>query len=57
VERGVPAEKILEIAQRQQADLIVLGAQPANRFATHLNPGTLFGVVAEAKCPVLTVRG
>jgi len=55
VERGVPAEKILEIAQRRQADLIVLGAPPANRFATHLNPGTVFRVVAEAKCPVLTV--
>ena len=56
VERGIPAEKILEIAKRQQADLIVLGARQASWVATHLNPGTVYKVVAEAKCPVLTIR-
>jgi nucleotide-binding universal stress UspA family protein len=51
VEQGTPAEKILE------ADLIVLGAQPAKWLATHLNAGTVHKVVSEAKCPVLTVLG
>ena len=57
VEQGIPAEKILEAADRQRADLIVLGAQPANWLATHLNAGTVHKVVSEAKCPVLTVHG
>jgi nucleotide-binding universal stress UspA family protein len=57
VEQGIPAEKILEAADRQQADLIVLGAQPAKWLATHLNAGTVHKVVSEAKCPVLTVHG
>ena len=57
VERGIPAEKILEAADRQRADLIVLGAQPANWLATHLNAGTVHKVVSEARCPVLTVHG
>jgi nucleotide-binding universal stress UspA family protein len=57
VEHGTPAEKILEAADRQRADLIVLGAQPAKWLATHLNAGTVHKVVSEAKCPVLTVHG
>jgi nucleotide-binding universal stress UspA family protein len=57
VDHGNPAEKILEAADRQRADLIVLGAQPAKWLATHLNAGTVHKVVSEAKCPVLTVHG
>jgi nucleotide-binding universal stress UspA family protein len=57
VEQGIPAEKILEAADRQRADLIVLGAQPARWLTTHLNAGTVHKVVSEAKCPVLTVHG
>lgn len=57
VEQGTPAEKILEAADSQPADLIVLGAQPAKWLATHLNAGTVHKVVSEAKCPVLTVHG
>jgi nucleotide-binding universal stress UspA family protein len=57
VEQGIPAVKILEAADRQRADLIVLGAQPAKWLATHLNAGTVHKVVSEAKCPVLTVHG
>ena len=56
VEQGTPAEKILEAADRQRADLIVLGAHPAKWLATHLNEGTVHEVVSEAKCPVLTVQ-
>ena len=56
VEQGNPAEKILEAADRQRADLIVLGAHPAKWLATHLNESTVHEVVSEAKCPVLTVH-
>jgi nucleotide-binding universal stress UspA family protein len=57
LEQGIPAEKILQTANSVGADLIVLGAQPANWMATHLNAGTVHKVVAGAKCPVLTVHG
>jgi nucleotide-binding universal stress UspA family protein len=57
VEQGIPAEKILHVAKQVQADLIVLGAKPANGLAAHLNAGTVHKVVSQAKCPVLTVRG
>lgn len=55
VERGESAEKILDVANRRHAHLIVLGARPAKRLATHLNTGTVHKVVLQAKCPVLTV--
>jgi nucleotide-binding universal stress UspA family protein len=57
VEQGIPAEKILEVADQRHADLIVLGAQPARWLATHINAGTVHKVISEAKCPVLTVHG
>jgi nucleotide-binding universal stress UspA family protein len=57
VEQGTPVEKILEAADKQRADLIVLGAQPAKWLTTHLNVGTVHKIVSEAKCPVLTVHG
>jgi len=57
VERGIPAEKILEVADQRHVDLIVLGAQPARWLATHINAGTVHRVLSEAKCPVLTVHG
>ena len=60
VEQGEPTEKILDVAKRRNADLIVLGARPAKGMlaaATHLNAGTVHKVVLQAKCPVLTVRG
>jgi len=57
VEQGIPAEKILETAAERNADLIVLGAQPARWLASHVNAGTVHKVISEAKCPVLTVHG
>lgn len=57
VEQGIPAEKILETADRRHADLIVLGAHPSRWLASHLNAGAVHKVVSEAKCPVLTVHG
>ena len=56
VEQGPAAEKILDVAKRRHTDLIVMGARPAKGLATHLNIGTVHEVVAQATCPVLTVR-
>jgi nucleotide-binding universal stress UspA family protein len=59
VERGDPAERILDLANLRAVDLIVLGAQPEKGIpgaATHLAIATAHKVVAHANCPVLTVR-
>jgi nucleotide-binding universal stress UspA family protein len=59
VERGEPAERILDLANLRQTDLIVLGAQCETGFpgaATHLPIATAHKVVSHARCPVLTVR-
>jgi nucleotide-binding universal stress UspA family protein len=60
VEQGVAAEKILEVAARRSAELIVLGVRRPSGFpgaATHLPIAIAHKVVAHATSPVLTVRG
>ncbi len=60
VEPGNAIEKILEVAERTHADLIVLGVHKPEGVAgaaTHLPIATVHHLVAHAKCPVLTVRG
>jgi nucleotide-binding universal stress UspA family protein len=57
VEQGDPAEKILDVAARYRADLIVLGIRPHGvGMATHIVRPTAHRVVAGATCPVLTAR-
>jgi hypothetical protein len=58
VEYGEPGARILEVARRKKVDLIVMGVRSAGSVfvATHLEAGTAHKVVAEAPCPVLTVR-
>jgi nucleotide-binding universal stress UspA family protein len=57
VEQGDTAEKILDVAARYRADLIVLGIHPhAVGVATHVSRPTAHRIVAGAMCPVLTVR-
>jgi nucleotide-binding universal stress UspA family protein len=59
VEYGEPAERILAVAKKRRADLIVLGLRDAEGrigAATHLERATAHKVVAHAACPVLTVR-
>ena len=55
---GSPAEVILEAAEENSADLIVLGVKPSTNLnaATHLGGSTAHKVVVGAHCPVLTVR-
>jgi nucleotide-binding universal stress UspA family protein len=58
LEYGRPAVKILEVAGKTRPDLIVLGArhpEPA-KINSHLPRPTVAKVVAQAECPVLTVR-
>jgi nucleotide-binding universal stress UspA family protein len=58
VEQGVAADKILEVAVRCRAELIVLGVRQASGgAATHLPIAIAHKVVSHAACPVLTVRG
>lgn len=60
IERGDAAEKILDVAARRKADLIVLGVRKEKGFpgaATHLPIATAHAVVSKAECPVLTIRG
>ena len=55
---GSPSHGILDAARELQSDLIVLGArhpEPA-RINSHLPWATAARVIAEATCPVLTVR-
>jgi nucleotide-binding universal stress UspA family protein len=55
---GAPSTRILDIARQSAPDLIVLGArhpEPA-RINSHLPWATAARVIAEAPCPVLTVR-
>jgi len=54
-----PANRILEIAGNQAADLIVLGVRPVRGMlglATHL-ASTTAHILTKASCPVLTARG
>lgn len=55
---GDPAERILQVAREDHADLIVLGVSSRHLgAATHLGRAVAHKVVADAPCPVLTVRG
>ena len=58
VEYGEPGARIVEVAKRKEADLIVMGIRnTTNLFAaTRLSVGTAYTVVTRAPCPVLTVR-
>ena len=58
VEFGEAGTRIVEVAERKGADLIVMGIRGTRSVfaATHLDVGTAHKVVAAAPCPVLTVR-
>jgi nucleotide-binding universal stress UspA family protein len=59
VEIGTPAEQILKVAERQDADLIVMGPHSTShpRVSAHFPWVTAHQVLCHAHCPVLTVRG
>jgi len=53
---GIAAEQILGVAQEMKPDLIVLGVRQPEGFGRRLRWATAYEVVANAKCPVITVR-
>lgn len=58
VVHGIPGDKILEVAEKEGADLIILGVRKAKGYirATHLPAAVAHQVISRATCPVLTVR-
>ena len=57
LEFGHAPERILNAAEEREADMIVLGARAyADVAATHLPWSTAHHVIAQAQCPVLTIR-
>lgn len=59
VERGDAAERILDLANLRESDLIILGTQVETGMrgaATHLPIAIAHRIVSRASCPVLTVR-
>jgi nucleotide-binding universal stress UspA family protein len=57
LEFGLPADCILKVASDREADMIVLGARTSAEVGgTHLPWSTAHHVIAQAHCPVLTVR-
>jgi nucleotide-binding universal stress UspA family protein len=58
LEFGSPPDRILRVASEREADMIVLGARSASDpGTTHLPWTTAHHVIAQAHCPVLTLRG
>lgn len=53
---GDPAEEIVNYAQNNNSDLVVLGLPRDKVFSTHFRSGVTYSVVSGAPCPVLTVR-
>jgi nucleotide-binding universal stress UspA family protein len=54
--RGDPAEEIIGAAQRENADLIVVGSRGHGRLAGLLLGSVAQKIVAHASCPVLVAR-
>ena len=54
--RGLPGRRIIEVAEREQAAMIIMGTHGRNGFA-HLLQGSVAEYVAKyAKAPVMTVK-
>ncbi len=56
VEHGYAGEAILRLADRVEADLIVLGIRKASFLLTYIEHGLTPALLAQARCPVMTVR-
>jgi nucleotide-binding universal stress UspA family protein len=54
---GSPVERVLEVVEARNADLLVLGIRGGGAVLGHLPPAKAYRIVCQASCPVLTVRG
>jgi nucleotide-binding universal stress UspA family protein len=60
VAQGAPQVTILEAATKHDAGLIVLGVRSGPRYSAviaHFPRSIVYQILAEAPCPVLTIRG
>ena len=57
LEHGVATDGILLLAQRVNADLIVLGTRKTSHWFDNFKTGVAFQVISGSSCPVLTFRG
>jgi nucleotide-binding universal stress UspA family protein len=53
---GDPASELLRIAERTNADLIVMGVNETGVAADHAPWSTISNVIREARCAVMTVQ-
>lgn len=56
LEHGYAADGIRLLAQRVNADLIVLGTRKASHWYDNFKTGIAFQVISNSACPVLTIR-
>lgn len=56
LEFGNAPERILKAAAEREADMIILGARSSEIGATHLPWSAAHHVIAQARCPVMTIR-
>jgi nucleotide-binding universal stress UspA family protein len=56
IERGQVVETILRVAGQGHFDLILLGAVSGASFGREIVPGTAYGVISRAPCPVLVLK-
>ena len=56
VEVGDPSKELLGYAKMERPDLIVLGLPAGKKFNGHFRSSVTYNIIAEAPCPVLTVR-
>jgi nucleotide-binding universal stress UspA family protein len=56
LERGMELDQIIERAESQSAGLIVLGVHAETHLGRHLHTSFAYQVLAQATCPVVTVR-
>jgi nucleotide-binding universal stress UspA family protein len=56
LEHGVATDGILLLAQRVNADLIVLGTRRTSHWYDNFKTGVAFQVISSSACPVLTIR-
>ena len=56
LERGMELDQIIERAESQSAGLIVLGVHAESHLGRHLHTSFAYQVLAQATCPVVTVR-
>jgi len=56
LDRGLELEQIFERARREHTGMIVLGVRMQSQLSRHLNTSFAYRLLAEATCPVLTIR-